>query len=185
MVTPNGGVIDEGTFSGINTPTSTNNFYNLNMQNNLQTTSNGGGYVPYMFATVSGNNLPLPVIQERDVSQNSETSTDKGSKGKKDSFPVGVNNEKFANNASFDRHISPVDMINDEHPLEENQRRWENKSSPMFLMKNPENEQKKNNPEEEKPETMYISGVFDQLDTQLFGRYLPPYMTRNVNNNKK
>lgn len=182
MLTPSGKMMDESPYSAMNTPYSSNSMYPSITQNNQVSSINGNGYVPHMFDTVSGNNLPLPVIQESVYNEKDNLNDVREMNYKKDDIGLGINNETFVNNPAFDTNMSPVNIISDEQVMEDTQRGLDNKASPMFLMKNSEAETKKNNDiEEEKPDTMYISGVFDQLDMQLFGRYLPPYMTRNVN----
>lgn len=184
MLTPSGKMMDESPFSGMNTPYASNIMYPSNTQNS-QGSANGSAYIPHMFDTVSGNNLPLPVIQERVDIEENRLNQAKDMNHKKEEIGLGINSETIVNNPAFDINMSPVNIISDEQVMEETQRGVENKASPMLLMKNTEAETKKSNDiEEEKPDTMYISGVFDQLDMQLFGRYLPPYMTRNVNKKK-
>lgn len=184
MLTPSGKMMDESPYSVMNTPYTPNNMYPPNTQNN-QVSTNVSVYVPHMFDTVSGNNLPLPVIQESVDKEENRLNEAKEMNYKKEDLGMGISSEKFVNNPAFDINMSPMNIISDEQVIEETQRGVESKASPMFLMKNSEAETKKSNDvDEEKPDTMYISGVFDQLDMQLFGRYLPPYMTRNVNKKK-
>ncbi|XBW38773.1 hypothetical protein QEN19_004359 [Hanseniaspora menglaensis] len=163
--------------------------------------SSNSGQKPYPIATVSGSNLPLPVIdesindlrfeklQEAD-NESSPAMNSFTSQSEKHNILLDINQESMFNNPAFDKNLSPVNIISDENvlpALNSVNSNWlfkegykntgstveENKSVPLMMNNITEkNTQTKNN------ESLYLSGVFDQLDMQLFGRYLPPYMTR-------
>lgn len=142
MLTPNGKMMEESPYSGMNTPYASNIMYPSNTQNS-QGSTNGNVYVPHMFDTVSGNNLPLPVIQERVDNEENRLNEAKEMNYKKEDIGLGISSETFVNNPAFDIHMSPVNVISDEQVMEESQKGVENKASPMFLMKSSEAETKK------------------------------------------
>ncbi|KAL6930171.1 hypothetical protein ACO0SA_001578 [Hanseniaspora valbyensis] len=176
-------------------------------------------------ATVSGSNLPLPVINEKSYNgdnlrqqQQTNVTTTPGflssfnNNNNKHNMLLDFNQENLFNNPAFDKHLSPMNIISDENAISainnsNNSNNSNDSLNTSFMLKDnraktnsqdvtmstnkqptitttaatPENETNKQQQHSQNNDTMYLSGVFDQLDMQLFGRYLPPYMTRNAN----
>lgn len=170
--------------------------------------SNTGSQKGFTIATVSGSNLPVineNTYSGDATKQQPAVGTTPGflntfnTNNNKQNMLLDFNQENLFNNPAFDKHLSPMNIISDENAITSINNNTNSSSAPnsLLLKDNTEkasiddnktviptavatSESKSNKHQQpQNNETLYLSGVFDQLDMQLFGRYLPPYMTRN------